>query len=153
MNLLGAKVFAAKKAAMFAAAAVIIPTVWLPNVTALSYLGFLGVLATGAVVGTVSPPPAPSPCRYPYIVAPLWHVSYSTRPQFQQNRVVYYALDSGCAGNDVQNVGRSFTRSSAGRSSPAPRRPSSTPRPSRSPSASWPLSTPGTASFRRSRHP
>eukprot|EP00873_Tetraselmis_striata_P016271 jgi/Tetstr1/436535/TSEL_025360.t1 len=53
MNLLGAKVFAAKKAAMFAAAAVIIPTVWLPNVTALSYLGFLGVLATGAVVGTV----------------------------------------------------------------------------------------------------
>uniref|UniRef100_A0A061SET5 Solute carrier family 32 (Vesicular inhibitory amino acid transporter) n=1 Tax=Tetraselmis sp. GSL018 TaxID=582737 RepID=A0A061SET5_9CHLO len=52
-NLLGKSVFATKKHAMIAAAAVMIPTVWLPDVTALSYLGFLGVIATISVVGTV----------------------------------------------------------------------------------------------------
>lgn len=53
LNLLGTEVFATKKLAMITAAAAMIPTVWLPNVTALSYLGFLGVFATAAVVGTV----------------------------------------------------------------------------------------------------
>lgn len=38
---------------MIAAACVMIPTMWLPNVTALSYLGFLGVIATITVVSSV----------------------------------------------------------------------------------------------------
>lgn len=40
---------------MLVAAAVMIPTVWLPDLKALSYLGFAGVSATTAVVGTVRP--------------------------------------------------------------------------------------------------
>lgn len=38
---------------MMVAAAVMIPTVWLPDLKALSYLGFAGVSATAAVVGTI----------------------------------------------------------------------------------------------------
>ena len=52
-NLFGSSVFESKKKAMIAAACVMIPTMWLPDVTALSYLGFLGVIATVTVVGSV----------------------------------------------------------------------------------------------------
>lgn len=39
---------------MLAAAAVMIPTVWLPDLSALSTLGFVGVSATCTVTATVS---------------------------------------------------------------------------------------------------
>jgi solute carrier family 32 (vesicular inhibitory amino acid transporter) len=38
---------------MLAAACVMIPTVWLPNVKTLSYLGFAGVAGTLSVAATV----------------------------------------------------------------------------------------------------
>ena len=52
-NLFGTSMFESKKKAMIAAACVMIPTMWLPDVTALSYLGFLGVIATITVVSSV----------------------------------------------------------------------------------------------------
>ena len=39
---------------MLSAAAVIIPTVWLPNLRALSYLGVCGITATASVAASVS---------------------------------------------------------------------------------------------------
>lgn len=54
MNLFGSS-FQSKKIAMITAAGVMIPTIWLRDVTALSYLGFVGVLATFSVVGSVRP--------------------------------------------------------------------------------------------------
>lgn len=52
-NLLGTSVFKNATSYMLAAACVMIPTVWLPSLSALSYLGFLGVSATTCTAGAV----------------------------------------------------------------------------------------------------
>lgn len=53
-SLLGTKLAANASQYMFLAAALMIPTVWLPNLSALSFLGFFGVAATSTVVVSVS---------------------------------------------------------------------------------------------------
>ena len=52
-NLMGG-LFSSPAAYMLAAAAIMIPTVWLPDLSALSTLGFVGVSATCTVTATVS---------------------------------------------------------------------------------------------------
>lgn len=52
-NLFGHKLFTNASHYMLAAAAIMIPTVWLPDLSSLSYLGFLGVSATTTVVCSV----------------------------------------------------------------------------------------------------
>jgi vesicular inhibitory amino acid transporter len=54
-NLFGANAMLSSPSAyMLLAAALMIPTVWLPDLRALSALGFVGVTATCTVVSTVS---------------------------------------------------------------------------------------------------
>lgn len=52
-QLLGTKLLSSPAAYMLAAACVMIPTVWLPDLKALSYLGFMGVSATCTCLAAV----------------------------------------------------------------------------------------------------
>lgn len=52
-SLFGTKLLSSASHYMFLAAALMIPTVWLPNLSSLSFLGFFGVCATGTVVASV----------------------------------------------------------------------------------------------------
>ena len=53
-HLLGSRFLPDGAAYMLAAATVMVPTVWLPNLKALSYLGVFGITATVTVATTVS---------------------------------------------------------------------------------------------------
>ena len=106
-HLLGSRFLPDGAAYMLAAAAVMIPTVWLPSLKALSYLGVCGITATTTVATTVSClESSPSRCCCPRVS------NCCMRP---------YAVHRDRASTGVWlRVCRSLTLCSAGNSRPVP---------------------------------
>ncbi len=137
---------------MLLAACAMLPTVWLPDLKALSYLGFLGVGATLTVLCAVGytyvTGAAPAPAAQlltPRRCAPLWAGYFSP---LRRASVLWLLAASGAAPGPARaarangpRAGRA--RQAASRRARSPRRPTG-PR-CRSCSASWPSCTPATA--------